>query len=399
MARVLNQSIIKNENLRNIYDCVSRADGISRAEIARMLGLSKPTVSALVDELISDGLIMDAGARQEMAGPGRNPNNLLLRTGRLFMAVLLWSAGKVIGNAVDLGDGSLVVSKEKKTEDVFSYADASQECFLQLTKSLEPDWACAGAALIFPGLVDAGEESLISTPLEIDSGQGKKIVSQLRKAFKGITFCILNDTACLVYAEIRKRRNSDDDFVFINFQKGIGSAIYIDHHIIGGSTGSFTQIGHVNVKPDGLPCACGRMGCLEAMIGDEGVRKRWGNLVLPGGKVSYLQLADLTARGNTEAAAALEKISDEFSYAMINVVTTVKAKEIIIGGHGRYLGEHFLESVRKKLSSMGFPYMTRDIQASYSVLDEDEIFYGAVCCIMKLYFDYAESEGASFILG
>ena len=59
--KLVNQQIIKNNNLKNIYSLIQKSPGVSRAQLAKMCNLSKTTVSSLADELIERKFIQDAG--------------------------------------------------------------------------------------------------------------------------------------------------------------------------------------------------------------------------------------------------------------------------------------------------------------------------------------------------
>ena len=59
---MINQQVIKAVNKKKIYMLISENPGISRVNLAARTELSKTTVSALVDELIQEGRIVDEGA-------------------------------------------------------------------------------------------------------------------------------------------------------------------------------------------------------------------------------------------------------------------------------------------------------------------------------------------------
>ena len=82
------------------------------------------------------------------------------------------------------------------------------------------------SALYYPGLIDQKRQSLISTPLQIDWEVGGRLIEQLKSGFLHENLCILNDTACLSYAEIKSKGLKNTDFAYINFATGIGAALY-----------------------------------------------------------------------------------------------------------------------------------------------------------------------------
>ena len=89
--KIINQSIIKGNNLREMYEIIFHEKSVSRIEIAKRLNLSKTTVSCLAEELIGLRLVEDLGVTKKENGVGRNPNGLGVVSGANFIAVIDWS--------------------------------------------------------------------------------------------------------------------------------------------------------------------------------------------------------------------------------------------------------------------------------------------------------------------
>ena len=99
--KLINQQLIKNTNLKQIYNLVHQEQGISRAELAKRTKLSKTTVSALVDELLERDFLMDTGTSDSKT-VGRKPNSLQLKPERHYVAVLCWEEEQVLGYLTDI---------------------------------------------------------------------------------------------------------------------------------------------------------------------------------------------------------------------------------------------------------------------------------------------------------
>lgn len=65
-----------------------------------------------------------------------------------------------------------------------------------------------------------------------------------------------------------------DDFLAMVVSTGVGGGIVLDGRLLDGSGGNAGHVGHVVVEPDGLACACGGRGCLEAYASGPSIA-RW----------------------------------------------------------------------------------------------------------------------------
>ena len=87
--KMLNQQVIKENNLKQIFSMIADHKGISRARLAAATGLSKSTVSVLVEELLEQGYLIDEGT-VNVGGQGRKPNSLRVNGEGNRIAVIHW---------------------------------------------------------------------------------------------------------------------------------------------------------------------------------------------------------------------------------------------------------------------------------------------------------------------
>ena len=85
--KLVNQQLIKNTNLKQLYNSIYQNPGTSRAQLSKDSHLSKTAVSSLVDELIARKFVYDSGTGGSTT-VGRKPNSLLLRTEQYYVAAL-----------------------------------------------------------------------------------------------------------------------------------------------------------------------------------------------------------------------------------------------------------------------------------------------------------------------
>ena len=233
--RMITQQTIKRDNMKSIYHLIEERGGISRAQIARTMKLSKTTVSSLADELISLGYIEDTGT-QELQTVGRNPNILKLKPSSHYAVCFNWEPEAVSVYLVDI-TGSIVSSVTKQNiSKTNCYIALSQDGLAELLSDFRCPEKILFYCFIIPGMLCSGKESLYTTRLYIDVPEQTKIIPRLRKIFKDRAIILLNDTACYAYAE-RKIAGIRSNFAYINMASGIGAAITIGDRL-GDSAGA-----------------------------------------------------------------------------------------------------------------------------------------------------------------
>ena len=402
--KIINQSIIKGNNLREMYEIIFHEKSVSRIEIAKRLNLSKTTVSCLAEELIGLRLVEDLGVTKKENGVGRNPNGLGVVSGANFIAVIDWSKERTELRLVDISSGESILCRNMPVKNDCDYADATKACYLIAKDYLRDTQKLLAVCIIIPGLIDSKQETIISIQLGIDSEIGRNLIKKLRSYFYQTSACLLNDSACMAYAEIDAARLEKTDFAYINAVNGIGAAIYYNQRILGNATGLATQIGHCCVKPNGPVCGCGSRGCLDVVAGESAltdysidVGKDRSNQ--KNRELNYTLLRELADKGNKQADEILMQLADYFSTVIVYLVSIVYPEKIVIGGRGQNLGTKFMERLKANLVNMGFHYMMMRASVSFAETTDEDRFIGAARYFMKEYFDYSGSIINGFYLG
>ena len=280
----------------------------------------------------------------------------------------------------------------------------SKELFNNL---LEPDFPrekLLGIAVVVPAMIDPERKEIFATTLYLSPNANADLIKDLRSAFAGYPLAILNDTACAAYAEKVYTKISQPDFAYINFQYGIGAALFIRDELLGAATAPYTQFGHYSIDPRGELCSCGNRGCLELRIGEHTLKRKLQaagcrSLLMQNDMITYADLSSAALYGDLCAQALLKDIAQDFSQALSNLVCIVHPKLIIIGGRGRDLGPLFLNEVLHNLKETGFRQMLDSIQIRYSFLDSTAYFVGGMKYLFDQHYDFTQDSSAFFYIG
>lgn len=400
--KLVNQQIIKNNNLKTIYQFVHQSPGISRAQLAKLSGLSKTTVSSLTDELIERKFLQDTGTLDDTCAVGRKPNALRLLQGQYYTAVISWSKRDVQAKLVDIC-GQIAEEGSETLKHSDEYVSISKALLKQL---LTPDLSSGqilGVCVIIPAMIDCESKEIFTTTLDLSPKGSSNLIQELQIAFSGYPLAIFNDTACAAYAEKVYAQISQQDFAYINIQQGIGAALFIQNQLLGKATAFYTQFGHYSIDPDGRQCSCGNKGCLEIMIGESSLLDRLENAgcssALCHGEVTYAELSSAALYGDTTARKVICDISRDFSLALSNLVCIVHPRLIIIGGKGKELGSLFLNETIENLRNTGFRRMLDSIQIQYSDLDSAAYFVGGMKYFFDIHYDFTRQTDSYFYMG
>lgn len=400
--RPVTQQLIKNSNMKRLYSSIYNNPGISRAALAKHTKLSKTTVSTLIDELIEREFIVDSGV-SESESVGRRPNNLYVRSGRYYVTVLHWMEDTVQLYLIDLA-GAPVCCFSEKVEGKDTYITVSRRCFYDSILSQYDRKQILGICIVVSAMIDAVKEEVYSTTLSLPAMGDEKLFPLLQTAFPEYPVAFLEDTACFAYAEKIFTNLTENNFAFINFNRGIGATLFIEGNMLGKASGSITQFGHYSVDPEGPLCVCGNHGCLEALISEHNIGRRAASLgessfLSPPEQVTFADLGRAALYRDPTAMKLLTQMAKELAMALGNLICIVNPSLIILGGKVPALGDYFLEQVRKDLQTIGFRKMVDNVAVRYSTLHSDSFLSGAMRYYFDIHYSFTQDNPSGLFIG
>lgn len=401
--KLVNQQLIKNTNLKLLYNSIFENRGISRAALAKKTGLSRTAVSALIDELTENGFLYDSGTG-DSAGVGRKPNCLELCSGNHYIAVFGWEEKKVHAQLIDIC-GSTLMQQELDRTPGDSYTQLCRAFLEERMLTLIRSTQLLGLCFVLPAMIDPEKETVFSTTISLAQDGGEAgVLPHLREIFSDYAQAVLNDTACAAYAEKVYTAIPEKDFAFLRFSRGIGAALFIQDRLLGRACASYTQFGHFSNSPQGPPCPCGNNGCLELVLSEEALPGRiraegTSSSLLSLPSLSYADLGRAALYGDQTALQVIRKMAREFSFALSNLICLVHPRLIVLGGNACSLGPVFLEEIRLSLQETGFRRMTENVRIRYSGLDAYACYNGAMKYFFDIHYQFTGSMKGSFFIG
>ncbi|WP_158288231.1 ROK family protein [Streptomyces sp. ICBB 8177] len=145
------------------------------------------------------------------------------------------------------------------------------------------------------------------------------------------------------------------DLIYVTGETGVGGGIISGGQLLRGAAGFAGEIGHMPLDPTGFPCACGRRGCWETMVGLSALLRfaaDTGDAVRDPAVDLEQRLADLRDRagsGDTRTLAALDRVADSLGLGLALLADVLNPRAIVLGGHFAYFGDYLLDRVRSVL--------------------------------------------------
>jgi predicted NBD/HSP70 family sugar kinase len=319
---------------------------MSRAELARYAGVAPSTISAVVQELVTDGLIVSCGLG-EQRGAGRPGLRLTLNPGSGAVAGVEVCFGKIRVVLCDLAH-NVIGSSKRELDDGFP-ATVGLPAARELI-----DEALAAAGLTRAALIGAGvslpgpvqHRPAVVRPSAILPGWGGVTGRDIADAL-GVPVSIDNDTNLAALGEhIWGAGRGCDDFVTIKFHYGIGCGLFVNGTLVRGAAGGAGEIGHVTVDERGPLCRCGKRGCLDSYAS---VAAILGALAPQHGPLTLAGLLSLVAAGDPGAVRLVSDAASLIGTQAAAVCHLLAPQRLILVGPMASAGELVLGPLRAAL--------------------------------------------------
>lgn len=384
--------LIVSAHEAQVIAALRKYEEVSRTDIARLTGWSRPKVTGEVGKLIKRGILMETGEGESQGG--RRPR--LLK----FNNVLGYIVGVDIGaTSIDIALADLnaqVLARDcgpadVRDEPLVLLGDVKQRILTILAKrGLRADQVL-GIGVGVPGPVDFAKGVLVAPPL-MPAWEGFSIRGYFHAAFPSSFVAVDNDVNIMALGELQAGAGADvDNFIFVKIGTGIGAGIVCNGRVHRGSNGSAGDIGHIGVDPNGPICRCGNPGCLEMMAAGPAIAYRAteaaqsGQSAILAQKLSAaggtLRAEDVGAAAREGDRAAIEIIQSSgrmIGDVLAGLVNFFNPSMILVGGGVANIGNQLLASIRQAVLRRSTALATRELNISYSPMSTEAGVTGAI---------------------
>lgn len=385
------RALLRDLNSSLLIELVRASGPISRADLARQSGLSAPTVSTIVGMLLERGILVEVATAR--ANGGRPPVLLDIdATGGYVVGIKLRGDG-LTTVVCDL-DTQVVATMEANVSLVGDPAAAihaiQQESRRALRAAAVPRAKVLGVGIGLSGVIDS--RAGVCRFSHLLQWRDAELAKPLRRGLR-LPVWVDNDMNTLAVAE----KWAGDalacrDFVTLSVGRGIGLGIVIGRAPYRGATGASGEFGHMIVEPGGPRCECGRFGCLEALVGEDALRRRVGERL--GREVPREELIALAADGDPVTVEVLESAGRKLGLAVANMITLLNPELLIISGEGTQLGRPYLDPVVDAIRNQTFADQGRQVQVKVQSWGDEAWAVGAATLVLRESFSLPAPHGA-----
>ncbi|HEY0186852.1 MAG TPA: ROK family protein [Cellulomonas sp.] len=368
--------------LRHVLDAAADPDAPSpsRADVATATGLTRGSVSALVDLLIGAELVAElppavtarAGrpavplvpARRTLVGLGAEVNVDYIGVRALDLA------GDVLAHRTAVGD--------YRHSDPATVLGLLAGLVGQVLAELPTGARPVGMCIALPGLVDR-----VTGPLRLAPNLGWRDVDvvallDVHPAVRDMPVRLANEANLAARAEARAGV-AGQSFLYVSGEVGIGAAIVLDGEVFPGRHGWSGELGHTVVDPQGPCCTCGARGCLEQYAGKDALLRAAGR----GLDETVEALVGSAAGGDVRAVRALHDAGEALGVALANFVNLVDVETVVLGGIYAPLAPWLTEAVVAQLRARVLAAEWADARVGVAAGGEHAAMTGAALVVLR----------------
>ena len=313
-----------NRNL--IFNLIRTKQPISRADLARVSGLQRSTISLIVEDLITEGWIVE-GAVGHLPR-GRRPTFLEINSRRAIIALDIHPAQTTIA-VTDLA-GRIITQQVVLVPDGATKALNAIVNAIRKLLAAHEDLSFDGIGISLPGRADIHLQKLIFAP-----NLNWPVLSLKSKMERATGLRVKMDNVANACALSEVWFGSSDglhDLVVVNVSEGIGTGIFANGQLLRGENGLAGEFGHVQLDADGPPCACGSRGCWEVLASNRAAVAGYAQLTGSAQPVTFDALLKLSQKGDKHAITALTHMAENLGRGIRSIAVALAPKEIVIVG-------------------------------------------------------------------
>jgi N-acetylglucosamine repressor len=356
--QVATQGTSREINRLIVLNLVRALQPISRADLARAMGVRRGAVSLIVNDLLNSGLIVEGATGKTVRG--RKPTFLHIDSRRRTVAAVDIRASQTYLMLADLLGkpigGVAAIDAVRDPRQLVKTLAPRIRVMLSEHGGIE---GCDGIGVVVPGMVEHSTMRVLHAPT---LGWRNVDLREPLAAATGLPVQIENSGRACALAQLWAMQpstvTSSGDLVFISVSDGLGVGVIIHGEVLRGRHNVAGEFGHVPLSMDGPRCSCGATGCWEAYVSNRATLARYfgrpaeTSEPIPAAEQRFT-IEDLIARargGDTKARAAIQATGRYLGAGLAAVVNVLDPARVYIGGEITAAWELIEADVRVALS-------------------------------------------------
>ena len=338
--QVATQGTSREINRQIVLNLVRANQPISRADLARTMGVRRGSVSLIVSDLLQSGLVVEGATGKTVRG--RKPTFLYIDSRRRTVVAVDVRASQTYLMPADLLgkplSGVVGFPTERDPKTLAATLGVRIRALLADHGGLA---ACEGVGVAIPGMIEHSTMRVLHAPT---LGWRNVDVHDLLAAAIGLPVQIENSGRACALAQLWAMHGgtstSAGDFVFVSVSDGLGLGVIVRGELLRGRHNVAGEFGHVPLTMDGPRCSCGATGCWEAYVSNRATLARYfgrpaeSDEPVPADERAFTveDLISRARRGDANARAAIQATGRYLGAGLVSVVNVFDPTRVYVGG-------------------------------------------------------------------
>jgi len=365
-------------NRRIVLNLIRSRQPISRADLARVSGLQRSTVSVIVDQLIKEGWVVK-GLMGRLPR-GRRPIYLKLNARRAIIGVDIRPSQTIIATA----DINAHFDSQEVLPTPADPRKAVRELAVRLQHLIHsrPGMSFEGIGISLPGRIDSKSQKLCFAPNL--HWRNLDIKTPLTRA-TGLEVELENAANACALAEAWFGPNdSTRDLVVVTVSEGIGTGLFMNGQLVRGPDGMAGEFGHTTLDVGGLLCGCGNRGCWEMLASNRAAVRYYSRSRDTSNGPSYLELLALADKGDVRAVKALDTQALHLGRGLRMLAAGLAPVAIVIVGEITRAWSRLGPAIEREVTAYPLPGSKPRIQPAHDA--ERARLRGTVALVLQKHF-------------
>lgn len=333
-VKAAGHDVLRLVNRRILLSILSDRQPISRAEIAKISGLNKATISTITTELLRDSCIVEEGSGRTTPIGGKPPTPLRLNALRFGLFGLDIRADETILALSDFNNRLIARLSFETGSDPGSFLAKIGREITKLRAKHSDFIEFAGVGVSLPGLVDNRSGKFIFSV--VLPWRDVPVVQLLGKA-TDLPVIIDNSARCSALAEIwhgKAQYAHVRNLLYVSVSTGLACGVVIEGGLYRGGNDTAGQFGHIPIDLNGPECRCGQRGCWDLYASDKATIARYQALREGAGKraPTMRKLVELVEGGDPAATEAVRETARYLGIGITGLINGLDPEIVVIGG-------------------------------------------------------------------
>ncbi|MDI9487884.1 MAG: ROK family transcriptional regulator [Bacillota bacterium] len=364
------KELIRDINTHLVLETIINEASISRAATAKHLGLTKATVSAIVQDLINRKLVIEIGS--DDTSLGRKPILLSLNKKAGFVVSIDLGVDTISALVSDLAGEDCSIKQIRTPKNAANIINEIINLIESMKFPSDTPYGLVGISIGIHG-VTANNQISFAPYYNLS---GSDLAKTIGEHFN-VPIYLENEANLSVIGE-KTFQYDYSNIANISIHSGIGLGIIINNQLYSGYSGHAGEFGHTIVEIDGRQCPCGNLGCLEQYVSERVLLNEFAKLKGLE-EVDFNTYRDMYEENDPDAIKILDQFIKYISVGINNILNAYNPEIVIINSSFTIHFPHALKKIEDALKSK----MNNYIRIVPSVLQDTSILLGGACVSIK----------------